>query len=149
MITGTGIPANAFITGITNGTTFTISANATASGTVTATTYAPAFVSVDTGTTLDLTGAVVSNSDVTKQGAGTLLVSRKQYFGGQTTILGGTLKLGAGDNTLWAGGSNLLNVERNGTLDLNGTTQLFGRLISLGTASGGGGTITNTGASAA
>jgi autotransporter-associated beta strand protein len=150
VVSGANIPGNSFITEIINGTSFRINNNtATAGSGNVLTAYAPGYFNVASNTTLDLQGAVVSNSDVIKVGAGTLLVSAKQYYGGQTTILEGTLKLAAGNNTLFGGAGNILNVERNGTLDLNGNLLYASRLRSLGTQAGAGGVITNSSATPA
>jgi autotransporter-associated beta strand protein len=145
MVSGTNIPTNSFITEIINGTSFRINnATTTAGSGNVLTAYAPAFFNVATGTTLDLQSAVISNSDVTKAGAGTLLMSRRQYFGGQMSVLDGTLKMNAGDNTLWSGLGVTLNVETLGTLDLNGTTLFVNGLQSLSNYTGSAGTITSS-----
>ncbi|MFM9001629.1 MAG: beta strand repeat-containing protein, partial [Opitutia bacterium] len=93
--------------------------------------------------------AVVSNSSLTKVGAGVLLLSAKQYTAAQTTVTEGTLRLGAGNNTLFGGSGTTLNVERGGTLDLNGTVLYAASLRSLGTQGGAGGTINNSSTNAA
>jgi autotransporter-associated beta strand protein len=150
VVSGANIPGNSYITEIISGTTFRINNNtATAGSGNPLTAYAPGYFNVASNTTLDLQGAVVSNSDVIKVGAGTLLVSAKQYYGGQTTVLEGTLKLAAGNNTLFGGAGNILNVERNGTLDLNGNLLYASRLRSLGSQAGAGGVITNSSATPA
>jgi autotransporter-associated beta strand protein len=144
-ISHANLPTNTFITEIVNGTTIKVSQNATVTGSgLTASVWAPAFINVAAGTTLDLQSVVVSNSDVTKVGAGTLLLSRKQYFGTQLSVLEGTLKLNAGDNTIWSGTGVTLNVETLGTLDLNGTTLFVNGLQSLANFTGSAGTITSS-----
>jgi autotransporter-associated beta strand protein len=99
---------------------------------------------VASGASLQIGGAIVSNTALTKAGAGTMTISTPQYYGGQTTVNGGTLKLSGGNNTLFAG--TALAVNTGATLDLNGANEYVGALSSAGAVPNGGGTITNTGA---
>jgi autotransporter-associated beta strand protein len=145
VVSGTNIPGNSFITEIINGTSFRINNPTTVAGAGNPlTASAPAFFNVASGTSLDVQGALVSNSSLIKAGAGTLILSAKQFTAAQTTVLEGTLRLAAGDNTLFGGGGTTLNVERNGTLDLAGNSLYTASLRSLGSQAGGGGTITNS-----
>jgi autotransporter-associated beta strand protein len=146
-VSGTGIPAGAFITAIPSATTVTLSAAATASGLVPVTVFAPAIVQVAAATSLDLQGSIVSNNSLFKAGPGTLQLSGRQFVGGDVTVAAGTLRLSpAGQlNAIQAYGSTI-NVEKGATLDLNGSTQFFGRINSFGLASGAGGVITSASA---
>ncbi|NBV48634.1 MAG: hypothetical protein EBR95_06265, partial [Verrucomicrobia bacterium] len=146
LVTGTNIPTNSFITEIINGTSFRINNNTTVAGSgnvLTAT--APGLINVASGTTLDFRSTIVSNNDLIKVGSGTLLMAARQYLGTRTAVLEGTLRMGAGDNTLWSGAGVLLSVERLGTLDLNGTTLFVNGLESLVDYSGTGLITSSTG----
>ncbi|NBN94086.1 MAG: hypothetical protein EBV31_00410 [Verrucomicrobia bacterium] len=142
-ISGTGV--SGYVAAIPDGTTLTLSANATATGYALVTAASPAVIQVASGASLSLGGSIVSNQGFIKAQAGSLTLSARQYHAGETTVAGGTLVLGAGDNTITPLASTL-NVESGATVDLNGTVQYVGRLSSLGLAPGGGGTVTSTSA---
>jgi autotransporter-associated beta strand protein len=140
-ISGTGV--SGYVTAITDSTTLTLSANATATGYALVTAASPAVVQVAAGASLNLGGSIVSTQGFLKEQAGSLTLSARQYHTGETTVAGGALVLAAGDNTI-SPLSTTLSVESGATVDLNGTTQYVGRLSSLGVAPGGGGTITSS-----
>ena len=145
VVSGTNIPGNSYITEIISGTTFRISNPTTVAGSGNVlTASAPAVFNVASGTTLDLQGAFVSSSGLVKVGSGVLQVSSRQFTANQVAVLDGTVRLAGGANTLFGGGGLTLNVERLGTLDLNGTNLYAASVRSLGTQSGAGGTVTNT-----
>jgi autotransporter-associated beta strand protein len=142
-VSGTGV--SGYVTAITDSTTLTLSANATATGYALVTAASPAVVQVAAGASLNLGGSIVSTQGFLKEQAGSLTLSARQYHTGETTIAGGSLVLAAGDNSI-SPLSTTLSVESGATVDLNGTTQYVGRLSSLGVAPGGGGTITSSSA---
>jgi autotransporter-associated beta strand protein len=139
-VSGTGV--SGYVTAITDSTTLTLSANASATGYALITASVPAVVQVASGASLNLAGSIVSNQGFIKEQAGTLTLSARQYHAGETTVAAGTLVLAAGNNTLSPLASTL-SVESGATVDLNGTVQYVGRVSSLGVAPGGGGTITS------
>lgn len=105
-------------------------------------------LAVDANTTLDVQGVLRNSFNVTKSLPGTLQLSAKQYFntgGNWFTVAAGKVILNAGDNTLYPGRN--MAVGAGATLDLNGTTQTIGGLI---TPEGGrryaGGVVTNSSA---
>ena len=102
------------------------------------------YFQVMNGVTVDLTGQVTAGSDVIKMGAGTLLLSSRQYWTGQTGITGGTVKLGLNNAIFGAGQFYFVNAL-GGTFDLNGFTQFTGYHISAGTTDGGGLVTSSTG----
>lgn len=115
------------------------------------------FISVDTGTSLEITGVFTGTAGWVKAGAGTLILSppsspimnrTANTITGNATITGGTVILNGGNNTLVAN-QNLL-VGPGATLDLNGNSQFVQILFTdTGAVEGAGGTITSTGANAA
>jgi fibronectin-binding autotransporter adhesin len=74
----------------------------------------------DGGTTLILNGAIVGTGGLGKAGAGTLLLTGANSYGGGTAIDAGTLQLGNGGAT----GAIVGNVFNNGTLVLNRSDDL-------------------------
>ena len=109
---------------------------------------------VDSGATLNLNAALVYSSNVTKGLGGILNINTEQYFNTNTgnyfTIDGGTVVLNAGTNTLWQGvrggtDGQYLVVAPSATLDLNGNSQMVGRLQGANSVAyqGTGGVITS------
>jgi autotransporter-associated beta strand protein len=145
-VSGTNIPANTTIIGLTPNT-IRLSQNSTA-GTV-ATGTGLSFTGQNRTLTLtgsntgnNTIGGAVSNSaqgtlGVSKTGSGTWVLSGANTFSGPVTISNGTLKLGgtgsagaAANVTTVSGGTTA------GTLDLNGTNVVYGKDIVLGTTGG-------------
>ncbi len=88
---------------------------------------------------LTVNSVVSGGNGLTKAGAGMLTLEQVNTYVGNTTVLDGTLKLAGGNNTLFPGQFLIVN---GGTLDLNGTSQFTGGLLSDGAFPGQGGTIT-------
>ncbi|MCX6850548.1 MAG: autotransporter-associated beta strand repeat-containing protein [Verrucomicrobia bacterium] len=105
------------------------------------------FLQTDSGTTLDLNGALVGQT-IQKTGAGQLNLNAAQFYNTTTNIAGGTVRLNGGMNTLFAAGSatpGTLSLDVGTTLDLNGNTQYVGALNSYGSGlPGTSGTVTST-----
>jgi fibronectin-binding autotransporter adhesin len=97
---------------------------------------APNVWDVKSGRTLTLGGLVSGSAGVTKQGAGTAILSNSNTYTGGTTISAGTLKL-SGTGTPGAAGANVA-VSSGALLDLNGTHQSIAF-----TAGTGAGTVAN------
>src|SRR5262249_3155923 len=77
--------------------------------------------------TLTLGAAISGSGTLSKAGAGTLILTGNNTYGGGTTITGGTLQLGNGG----ASGSIAGNVTNNGTFAINRSdTFTFGGVIS-------------------
>ncbi len=89
-----------------------------------------------------LNQSLTGTGSLTKLGAGTLLLSGANAYGGGTTISAGTLQAGAA-NTLSANSS--ISVAGGATLDLNGFDQSIGSLSGSGNATLGGATLTTGG----
>ncbi len=94
-------------------------------------------------TTLEIAGSMVAGNSLSKALPGTLLLSGKQFLNAPTSILDGTLRLGAGNSTLFPGTSGLV-LDAGATLDLNGTLQQFAGLSSPGLLPGTAGRITSS-----
>ena len=107
---------------------------------------------VGAGTTLTLNGSIISStSGIVKADAGTLVLNARQYYtgGSGTTVNGGTLRLGGGDNTIVVQPTGsvptVLSLFMNGgTLDLNGTSQIVERISNNNSNAGIGGIIVNS-----
>jgi autotransporter-associated beta strand protein len=101
---------------------------------------------VTTGRTLTVGGAVSGVHPITKQGAGTaILSSSENAYTGDTTISQGTLQLGA--NEVIPHGIGTGNLTVNGTLDLNTYSETINSLSGVGivdTLAGGTPTLTIT-----
>ena len=71
-----------------------------------------------------------SNIAFNKSGAGTVVLTKPVLANGQYTINQGTVRLAAGNQTLWAynQGNSYLSMS-GGTLDLNGTVQMTGAIF--------------------
>ncbi len=131
-----------------------------------------AIIQVASGATLNLGGALVgslmTNTNVagtnfyanstapvasmaigglTKGLSGNLNITSRQFYTGPTTLNGGTTTLMAGNNTLFDNGGALA-VNYGATLDLNGTVEYVGNILSnaTGLVWGAGGTITSSSA---
>ncbi len=103
------------------------------------------------GTSLSITGNLVSAQGVTVSGGGAVTLNSPEFYVGQTTVNNSTLILNGGDNTLPVAptGSvpSLTAVALNGSaavLDLNGNNQIIGTLSSANPLTNAGGTITNS-----
>ncbi len=115
---------------------------------------------VGAATTLNLNTAINSQSGFTKSDDGTLVLNQPHYINGSTGsniigVNGGTLKLAAGANTLYVqpqtSGTAFIPTTvplqiNNGTLDLNGNSQMVGLFTSASSAPFAGGTAANPGA---
>ncbi len=134
---------------IVNGTAATISTPVLALG-------AEGIFRVNSGQDLTVSSRITGTAGLTKTGAGDMTLSKLQDYTGTTTVNQGTLKFGTavGKNpllvTVAAGAPTLPALQVNGgTLDLNGNSQLVGTINSSNPLAGGGGTITNSSATAA
>ena len=108
----------------------------------------PAFMAVDSGTTLNITSALVGSGGLNKTGAGTLILTAPaspildrsaNTLSGNVNVLSGTLRLAGGNNTLPA--NNFLMVGPTATVDLNGNAQTS-RLFTDAAVENGGGIVT-------
>ena len=112
---------------------------------------------VGAGTTLTVNGSIVSSTNgIVKADAGTLIFNARQYYTGTagnnngTTVNGGTLRLNAGNNTILIQPTGNIPTAmglflNGGTLDLNGTSQIFDRILNNNPIAGTGGVIINGG----
>ncbi|MEO6755058.1 MAG: autotransporter-associated beta strand repeat-containing protein [Chthoniobacteraceae bacterium] len=105
-------------------------------------------------TVLTLNSSIVSTSSgIVKADAGTLVLNARQYYTGGagsngTTVNGGTLRLGGGNNTILVqptgGIPTVLSLFMNGgTLDLNGNSQIVESIRNNNAIAGTGGVIIN------
>lgn len=92
--------------------------------------------------TLTVGGVVSGAQTLTKQGAGTVILSGANSYSGNTTISAGTLKLGAADVIPGGAGNGNVSLGDSGRLDLNAFSETINGLS-------GTGTVDNTGAGAA
>ena len=106
------------------------------------------FFSVDTGSSLNITGAIVGTGGWVKNGPGTLTLTAPSSpiagrgantVSGNATINDGTVILNGGNNTLAV--TNFIILGPTGTLNLNGNSQM-GRLMTDAAVENGGGIIT-------
>ncbi len=107
---------------------------------------------VPLGSSLTMNTALVVNSGFGKSGGGTMILNQPYADGGSGTgtvsINGGTLRLSAGQNTIFVRPTvttpalTTLNLD-NGTLDLNGNSQVVGTLSTPNTSPYAGGTAAN------
>ncbi len=111
------------------------------------------FYNVTSGTTLEITSAIVGTAGWVKTGAGTVTFSPPSSpiagrgastISGNATINEGTVILNGGNNTLAA--TNFIILGPNGTLNLNGNSQL-GRLMTDAAVENGGGIVTGNASS--
>ncbi len=111
------------------------------------------FYNVTAGTTLEITSAIVGTAGWVKTGPGTVTFSPPSSpiagrgastISGNATINEGTVVLNGGNNTLAA--TNFIILGPNGTLNLNGNSQL-GRLMTDAAVENGGGIVTGNASS--
>ncbi len=109
---------------------------------------------VDTGTTLNVSSAIVGTGGFIKDGTGTMILSAPAAnAGGLTasanTLIGtvnvsrGTLQLAGGKNTLNTGLAVVIGAP-GATLDLNGNSQFIGLILTDNTAPSSGGIVTSS-----
>jgi autotransporter-associated beta strand protein len=93
---------------------------------------------------LSISSVIFGAGGLTKGDAGTLTLTSRSLYTGQTIINAGTVMLSGGDNTLPFGATTLNGPTA--VLDLNGTNQIVGTFGNNGSAryAGGGGTLTNS-----
>lgn len=150
-ISGTNIPAGAFIVSVNSATQVTISANATATGSSltlsahqgSAAASGEGLVFVKSGENATLSGSITSNL-LTKFGNGTLTLSGNNAIMGDVSVQSGTLRFD-GDHVLSRMNSEL-NLNAGATLDLNGRSVAVESIGSNNRTVAGaavGGTITN------
>lgn len=138
-ITGSGIPAGAFITAISNGTTFTISAAATASATVPAN-ILPAVRTVNvldngnTGADYAVMSGVLSGSGagLRKIGAGSLRLTGANTYTGLTQVEAGAIVVSSLGRSTGSGGTSV---------GISGVTMDNTNAITLGNAGTGAATL--------
>jgi len=117
-------------------------ANGNATGTVT-NSSATATFTVNNSTASSFAGKIAGAMALTKTGAGVLTLSGANTYTGDTTIGGGTLKLGA--NNVIPDGASAGNVADNGTLDMGGFSDAVNGLSGTGVVdNSGAGTPTLT-----
>ena len=92
--------------------------------------------------TLTVGGVVSGAQNLTKQGAGTVILSGANAYSGNTTISAGTLKLGAAEVIPNGTGNGNVSISASGQLDLNAFSETINGLT-------GTGTVDNTGAGTA
>jgi autotransporter-associated beta strand protein len=103
------------------------------------------------GTTLAITGNLISAEPLTESGGGVVTLNSPEFYTGQTTVNNSTLILNGGNNTLLVAPTGTVptvaGVALNGSsalLDLNGNNQVIGTLTSASPLPNTGGTITNS-----
>jgi autotransporter-associated beta strand protein len=95
---------------------------------------------VNRSDTLAVSSPIVGTGTLTKQGAGTLILSGTNNYNGATLVSAGALKLGAAN--IIPNGAGKTGVTVNGTFDVNGFSETINGLA-------GSGVVDNTGAAAA
>ncbi|QGW82579.1 autotransporter-associated beta strand repeat-containing protein [Variovorax paradoxus] len=93
-------------------------------------------------TTLTMSGAVVGDDGLRKEGAGTLELSGTNTYSGGTTVNAGTLRAGS---TQALGTGNNLQVQAGATVDLNNFNNRIGALGGSGSVTLGSATLTSSG----
>ncbi|MEA3211483.1 MAG: hypothetical protein QOE70_4540 [Chthoniobacter sp.] len=114
------------------------------------------------GTSVLNIGAQIANStgNFTKADGGTVILSAKELYLGNTVVNGGVLQFAGNNQTIYiapnagqgpgatgfTSNSQVTQLNQGGTLDLNGTNQMLANLNSGNTLPGSGGILTNTSA---
>ena len=105
---------------------------------------------INTGSTLTVSSVITGSAGLTKADGGTLnLQGSLAYLTGAINVNEGTLKLGAKlpyQTTTSVPTVQALNINKPGTIDLNGINQAVGAISSASPVAGNGGTIDNTSA---
>ncbi len=83
-------------------------------------------LTVDSGNFAGIINSSASDASITKQGAGTLILSGANTYTGSTTVSEGTLQLEGGDNRLPT--ATQVTIDSPGILDLNDQNQTIWRL---------------------
>jgi len=94
---------------------------------------ASALVVDNNGNAATLSGTISGLGSMNKNGTGTLTVSGANTYAGNTTINGGTYKLGVANAIPSGAGVGNVTVNTNSTLDLNGLSPTFNGLQGGGT----------------
>lgn len=97
---------------------------------------------VNSGASLNLNAALQGGFGLSKVLDGTMTISTQQFYNSTTNVMGGTLVLNGGLNTIYQ--NQLLNMGTVGTLDLNGNSQFFAQLSGPGGQPNSSGSITNS-----
>ena len=142
-ISGTGIPANTFINGITDSTHFTVSANPTASGTVTATFAAAQGLGGGAVVLANTAGVILNISGSAPASIGSL--AGGGALGGNLALLGGANLTIGGDNTSPAAYGGILSGTGSLTKTGTGTLVLSGANTYTGATAVNAGTLSVTG----
>jgi autotransporter-associated beta strand protein len=132
-VSGAGVPANAYITGITNGTTFTISGNATATDTGASLTYGQSRLTF-IGTTAQNSHNVTVSMDTTGLEPGMLITGGNVPAGTYITAVGsGSITLSQRlPNTGGIGVTNAtltILTDTYAAMDLSGTANVAGNIL--------------------
>ena len=98
------------------------------------------FASFNLTGTGNLTGPLIGPANLTKSGAGTLILNSNNTYTGTTTVSGGTLQVGAGGTTGTLG-TGAVTTDANLTFVRSGGVALSS-MVSSGTAIGGTGNVT-------
>lgn len=138
---GAATPGDLTLNGgtLATGTTMTLSSNrGIALGSATS-----SAISVSSGATMTYGGVIAGSGNLGKIGAGTLVLSGAETYTGATSVLGGTLQLGA--NNVFSGASTptALTVSSGSTFDVNSHTDTVGSVFGSGTISLGTGSLTS------
>ncbi|PSJ63205.1 autotransporter outer membrane beta-barrel domain-containing protein [Mesorhizobium soli] len=95
------------------------------------------------GTTLTISGTALGAGGLTKEGAGTLVLSGANTYAGDTVVDAGTLR--AGSTQAFGPGNRYMTVNSGGTLELGGFNITAASLIGGGTVDLGSNTFTTSG----
>ena len=127
---GNGLVAGSYVTGITNGTQFTINVNTTGAGTNKALTSAAVVTNLNIGTlnTATTYAGVIrglsSASGVSKSGTGTLTLGGANTYNGNTTVVAGALTISSSGELRFYPAANGVSNKLTGT----GAANLSGSL---------------------
>ena len=94
------------------------------------------------GTTLTISGTAVGSGGLTKDGAGTLVLSGTNTYTGATRVTAGTLRAGSTQAFGPPATVGLMTVDSGATLDLNSLNNTVGGLSGAGTVTLGSATLT-------